>query len=169
MKTKVNYLKGETSNYYHPVNSNVIALLNGEVIGEMGVAHPKIKENICPKHNLVCLELDFTKLCEAEEVKLERQKVSKYQSVDLDFTFLVPNGVMYAGLQEIISTYKTKLNMEYSLKDIYVNTEQNPDHKSYTFNFVISAMDRTLEAKDIEKFSNNLIEHFKNNGINLKG
>ena len=169
MKTKVNYLKGETSNYYHPVNSNVIALLNGEVIGEMGVAHPEIKENICPKHNLACLELDFTKLCEAEEVKLERQKVSKYQSVDLDFTFLVPNGVMYAGLQEIISTYKTKLNMEYSLKDIYVNTEQNPDHKSYTFNFVISAMDRTLEAKDIEKFSNNLIEHFKNNGINLKG
>ena len=169
MKTKVNYLKGETSNYYHPVNSNVIALLNGEVIGEMGVAHPEIKENICPKHNLVCLELDFTKLCEAEEVKLERQKVSKYQSVDLDFTFLVPNGVMYAGLQEIISTYKTKLNMEYSLKDIYVNAEQNPDHKSYTFNFVISAMDRTLEAKDIEKFSNNLIEHFKNNGINLKG
>lgn len=169
MKTKVNYLKGETSNYYHPVNSNVIALLNGEVIGEMGVAHPEIKENICPKHNLVCLELDFTKLCEAEEVKLERQKVSKYQSVDLDFTFLVPNGVMFAGLEEIISTYKTKLNMEYSLKDIYVNTEQNPDHKSYTFNFVISAMDRTLEAKDIEKFSNNLIEHFKNNGINLKG
>ena len=94
MKTKVNYLKGETSNYYHPVNSNVIALLNGEVIGEMGVAHPEIKENICPKHNLACLELDFTKLCEAEEVKLERQKVSKYQSVDLDFTFLVPNGVM---------------------------------------------------------------------------
>ncbi len=169
MKTKVNYLKGETSNYYHPVNSNVIALLNGEVIGEMGVAHPEIKENICPKHNLACLELDFSKLCEAEEVKLERQKVSKYQSVDLDFTFLIPNGVMYAGLQEIISTYKTKLNMEYSLKDIYVNTEQNPDHKSYTFNFVISAMDRTLEAKDIEKFSNNLIEHFKNNGINLKG
>ena len=135
----------------------------------MGVAHPQIKENICNKHNLVCLELDFTKLCEAEVVKATRQKVSKYQSVDLDFTFLVPNTVNYAGLQNIISTYKTKLNMEYSLKDIYVNEEQNPGHKSFTFNFVIGAMDRTLESKDIEKFSNNLIEHFKTNGINLKG
>ena len=75
---------------------------------------------------------------------------------------------MYAGLQEIISTYKTKLNMEYSLKDIYVNTEQNPDHKSYTFNFVISAMDRTLEAKDIENFSNRLIQHMGRIGLTLR-
>ena len=38
----------------------------------------------------------------------------------------------------------------------------------YTFNFVINSMDRTLESKDIEKFSNNLIKHFEENGINLK-
>lgn len=168
VKTKIEYVDGVTQNYYHPVNSNLIKV-GEEVIGEMGVAHPKIKENICPKHNLVCLELNFAKLCEAPEVKATRAKVSKYQSVDLDFTFLVPNGVSYASLQNIISTYKTKLNMEYSLKDIYVNEQQNPGHKSFTFNFVIGAMDRTLEAKDIEKFSNNLIEHFKTNGINLKG
>ncbi|MBR2467824.1 MAG: phenylalanine--tRNA ligase subunit beta [Clostridia bacterium] len=169
VNTKVNYCDGDTSNYYHPVNSNVIKLSDGTVIGEMGVAHPQIKLNITPKHNLVCLELDFEKLCNAEVVKSQRNKVSKYQTVALDFTFVVPNNVNYATLEEIIASYKTKLTMEYSLKDIYENKEQMEDAKAYTFNFVIGAMDRTLEAKDIEKFSNNLIEHFKSNGINLKG
>ncbi len=169
VKTKVNYCDGTTPNYYHPVNSNVISLADGTVIGEMGVCHPQVKLNLTPKHNLVCLELDFEKLCNAPEIKYERAKVSKYQSVTLDFTFLVPNAVNYATLENIISTYKTKLTMEYSLKDIYENKEQMVDAKSYTFTFVIGAMDRTLEAKDIEKFSTNLIEHFKTNGINLKG
>ena len=58
--------------------------------------------------------------------------------------------------------------MTYSLKDIYENKLIMTNAKSYTFNFVIGSMDRTLEAKDIEKFSNNLIKHFAENGINLK-
>ena len=169
VRTTVNYVSGEVSNYYHPVNSNVITLNNGTVIGEMGVAHPQVKSSITPKHNLVCLELDFEKLCNAPEVKTERVKVSKYQTVALDFTFLVPNSVNYATLRNIIETYKTKLTMEYSLKDIYENKEQMANEKAYTFNFVIGAMDRTLESSDIEKFSNKLVEHFKTNGINLKG
>lgn len=168
IKTKVNYVSGTTSNYYHPVNSNLITLLNGEVVGEMGVCHPQVKDSICNKHNLVCLELDFKKLCEAEGVVNVRNKVSKYQSVDLDFTFVVPNSVNYATIENIIKTYKTKLTMEYSLKDIYENKELLKDAKSFTLNFVISSLDRTLEAKDIEKFSNNLINHFKENGIELK-
>ena len=57
--------------------------------------------------------------------------------------------------------------MTYSLKDVYHN-ESIKNEKSYTFNFVIGSMDRTLETKDIEKFSNSLIEHFKQNGIELK-
>ncbi|HBP44051.1 MAG TPA: phenylalanine--tRNA ligase subunit beta [Clostridiales bacterium] len=168
VNTSVKYTGSATSNYYHPVNSTGITLLDGTVIGEMGIAHPQVRQSICPKHNLVILELDFEKLCNAEENKYERAKVSKYQSVDLDFTFVVPNDVTYARLEEIISTYKTKLMMEYSLKDIYENKLLLKDAKSYTFNFVINSMDRTLESKDIEKFSNNLIKHFEENGINLK-
>lgn len=167
LATKVDYVEGKTSNYYHPINSNLISLKNGTVIGEMGVNHPKVKEGVCPKHNLVSLELDFEKLCAAEEVKTVRDKVSKYQSVALDFSFMVPNTINYAKLESIIETFKTKLNMTYSLKDVYHN-ESMKNEKSYTFNFVIGSMDRTLETKDIEKFSNSLIEHFKQNGIELK-
>lgn len=167
LATKVDNVEGKTSNYYHPINSNLIALKNGTVIGEMGVNHPKVKEGVCPKHNLVSLELDFEKLCAAEEVKTVRDKVSKYQSVALDFSFMVPNAFNYAKLENIIETFKTKLNMTYSLKDVYHN-ESMKNEKSYTFNFVIGSMDRTLETKDIEKFSNSLIEHFKQNGIELK-
>ena len=168
VNTKINFVDKAKSNYYHPINSTGIALSDGTVIGEMGVAHPQVKNDICPKHNLVMLELDFEKLCNAETIKYERTKVSKYQSVDLDFTFLVPNTVNYAQLENIISTFKTKLMMTYSLKDIYENKLIMTNAKSYTFNFVIGSMDRTLEAKDIEKFSNNLIRHFAENGINLK-
>ena len=168
VNTKINFVDKAQSNYYHPINSTGIALSDGTVIGEMGIAHPQVKNDICPKHNLVMLELDFEKLCNAETIKYERTKVSKYQSVDLDFTFLVPNTVNYAQLENIISTFKTKLMMTYSLKDIYENKLIMTNAKSYTFNFVIGSMDRTLEAKDIEKFSNNLIRHFAENGINLK-
>ncbi len=167
LKTKVQYVYDKTSNYFHPVNSNVIKTTNNVVIGEMGVLHPKSKGLLDFKHSAVMLEVNFKELTEADEVINKPKEVSKYQSVEIDLNFLVPDSFSYAQLEEIISSFKTPLNMQYNLKDIYKDNKLE-NIKSFTFNFIINSYEKTLEEKDIKSFSDGLVAEFYKQGIELK-
>ena len=66
------------------------------------------------------------------------------------------------------SLFKTKLDMKYSLKDIYESDKLN-GKKSMTFTFNISSKNKTLSSEDIDKFTNNLIAHMSKNNMELRG
>lgn len=169
VRTKLNYrLEPKlVSDYLHPKNSCVVYA--GECgIGEMGLINPKVGSTISPKHKIALLEIDFEKFGKATKVAAVRAQVSKFQSVSLDFNFLVPNNVAYSKIEEIISNFKCNFIMEHNLKDIYENSEVLGNNKSYTINFVITPTDKTLTTSDIETFSYRLIAEFKKNKIELR-
>lgn len=163
---KVEYkldLNVETSSLYNPVNS--VSIVTDEKIGEFGLISPVILQKIDKKWTVGLLEVDFEKLAKGEKITNKVAKVSKYQSVSLDFTFNVPENILYSDIENIIKNFKAKLNMTYTLKDIYKKEGQLD---AWTFNFVIAANDRTLTSADIEKFSNRLVQTMKDNNIELK-
>ena len=164
--TKVEYvIEGKKPNYYHPVNSCLI-VNDKQVLGTMGVLHPAI--NIDKKFKIAILELDFSKLCACEEVIKKVKEVSKYQAVNLDFNFVVDKNVYYSDIEKLLNNFKAKLDTSYTLKDIYENKETLPGKRSYTFAYTIVSKDHTLTSDEIDKFSNRLIQHMKNNGIELR-
>ncbi|MEG1582001.1 MAG: phenylalanine--tRNA ligase subunit beta [Clostridia bacterium] len=155
------------SNYMHPVNSSSI-IVNNKKIGEMGLLHPSVNKLIDKKKTIGVIELDFTKLVCNERVDKKVRIPSKYQSVSIDFNFLIPLKMTYAEVMDIIMQYKNKFIQSIQLKDVYENNEVLCDNKSMTFEFVISSSDHTLTSEEIDKFTNKILEHMKKNNIILR-
>ena len=166
-KTSVEFIDKATKNYFHPVNSTLIK--NGEVIiGEFGIMHPVVAKNIDKRKKFVILELDINNLVNLNKTKFKVQPTSKYQSVSVDYNFVADKTIPYAVLEKELSNFRANYILEHSLKDIYINDEVLKDKISYTINFVITPKDKTMEASDIEKFSNRLIQTMQRIGVNLR-
>ena len=142
--------------------------VNGENIGVMGVLHPAIVSKLDTKMSVAYLEVDFNKLMQFTNPQITYKKVSKYQTVDMDFNFLVPTSVTYAKIEEMLKLFRCKFNVSYKLKDVYENKQVLGDNKAMTINFAISSNEHTLSAGEIESFRKRLLDHMKTNGINLR-
>ncbi len=154
-------------NYLHPINStNVFA--NGKNIGYFGVLHPSVKQAIDKRFNIAILEINTNELFNSSPIDRKIKKVSKFQDVNIDYSFLVPSGTKYATIEKHLSTFRSKLIWSYQLIDIYNNKELG-NYSSWTFKFNICALDRTLSSKDIDIFNMRLLEHMEQIGLKLKG
>lgn len=154
-------------NYFHPVNSTLIK--NGEIkVGEMGIMHPVVAKNIDKRKKFAILELDINTLVGLEKSKFKVQPTSKYQSVSVDYNFVADKSMPYAVIEKELCNFRANYILEHSLKDIYINDEVLKDKISYTINFVITPKDKTMEASDIEKFSNRLIQTMQRIGLELR-
>jgi len=165
--TKVDFNNSTENKLFHPVNSCAISSGN-KIVGEMGIMHPAISENIDKRKKFAVLELDVNALLESEKTTFKLEQTSKFQSVSVDYNFVADKNMPYAALEKALSEFRAAYILEHSLKDIYINDEVLKDKISYTINFVITPKDRTLEASDIEKFSARLIQTMQKLGINLR-
>lgn len=159
---------GKTENkLYHPVNSCKIQSKD-IYIGEMGILHPSIAQNIDKRKKFAVLELDVDKLLVAEKKTFKITPTSKFQSVSVDYNFVADKNMPYGEIEKALSDFRASFILEHSLKDIYKNDEVLKDKISYTINFIITPKDRTLEASDIEKFSARLIQTMEKIGLSLR-
>lgn len=149
-------------------NARTSICVDGETCGVMGILHPAIVAKLDTKSKIGIIEVDFNKFMKFSEPDVEYKKVSKYQSVDMDFNFLVPESLAFNKLEEIISGFRCKFNMTYKLKDIYENKELFKDKKSMTLNFEICSNEHTLSSNEIENFRKRLLDYMKNEGIELR-
>lgn len=154
-------------NYMHPINSTNIYAENKN-IGYFGVLHPSVKLAIDKRFNIAVLELNTNELLQAQNYENKIKKVSKFQDVNLDYSFLVPKNTKYADIENHLNNFRAKLIWTYKLTDIYESKELG-DYASWTFKFNICALDKTLSAKDIEIFNMRLLQHMEQIGLKLKG
>lgn len=154
-------------NYMHPVNSTNIYAENKN-IGYFGVLHPSVKLAIDKRFNIAVLELNTNELLQAKNYENKIKKVSKFQDVNLDYSFLVPKNTKYEDIENHLNNFRAKLIWTYKLTDIYESKELG-DYASWTFKFNICALDKTLSAKDIEIFNMRLLQHMEQIGLKLKG
>lgn len=164
----VKVLYGDTDEEKLTPSARTAIVVDEKVVGVMGVLHPMIVEKLDTKAKIAYLELNFDELMQFSAGQKTYRKVSKYQSVDMDFNFVVPNSVKYADLEKIIAEFRCKFTMKYKLVDIYENKELFGEAKSMTFNFEIASLDHTLSSNEIESFRSRLLDHMKNNGIVLR-
>ena len=152
--------------FVHPVNSTKILSTDKE-IGYFGLIHPSVKMSIDKRFNIAVLEVDLNKLATSEEIKNKVKKVSKFQDVNIDYTFLVPKGMKYSEMEMHINEFKAKMVWSCKLTDIF-NSKELGDYSAYTFKFNICSLEKTLTANDIDTFNYRILEHMKKIGLNLK-
>ena len=166
-KTVVNFDASVNKDYLFDAYSCGLRV-GGELVGTMGLVHPMVASKIDKRAKIGVVEINYDKFMMFTNEQKVYHKVSKFQSVDLDFNFLVPCGIKYAELDDIIKKFRCKFEIEFKLKNIYDNKELFGDKRSMTFAFNVCSLDHTLSNGEIENFSRRLIEHMKMNNINLR-
>ena len=168
MGVDVELAPGETVSYLHPVNSFRIKSRTADY-GYMGIIHPEVKKATDKRFNVAVLEIDFEKLSNTVAYAKKIKSVSKYQSVEIDYNIVCDKNLIYADLQKMLSKFKSKNMLGYSLVDIYQNEQALPGKKSVTLKFTLCSQDHTLSGEEIEKFRNDFVEYLIRNKLEIRG
>ena len=115
---------------------------------------------------MAILELNINELKNAPQVCTALAKVSKFQDVDIDYTFKVPSTMTYAEIEKHLNNFRCKLIWNHKLIDIYHNDNMG-DISSWTFKFNICSLDKTLSSNDIDTFNFRILQHMGQIGLNI--
>ena len=145
-------------NYYEDTLGKKV-IIDDEVIGELNVLSKRVANKIGKKKAIVCTELDFDKYVDIEKNKIIAKDISKYPTVELDYTIIMPDNKKYIELLEVLKAFKSNLIQSYNLLGTYEN--------KYTIRYIIGSDHKTLDQKDLSNFKERFIEHIKNNGLSI--
>ena len=145
-------------NYYEDTLGKKV-IIDDDVIGELNVLSKRVANKIGKKKAIVCTELDFDKYVDIEKNKILAKDISKYPTVELDYTIIMPDNKKYIELLEVLKAFKSNLIQSYNLLGTYEN--------KYTIRYIIGSDHKTLDQKDLSNFKERFIEHIKNNGLSI--
>ena len=151
-------------NWMHPVNSFKI-IVNDQELGYITVVHPKIKDAINSKVSIVVAELRIDILGNMVKRDISYKEVSKYQTVNFDLSLIVDKEIKYSQIEEIINNAKMQYLMEYSLVDIYEDSEKLKDKKTITIRFTIGSYIDTLTKEQIDEERESILKELNKNNI----
>lgn len=159
---EINFEKSKSEKYYNKdLTYNIVH--NKNVLGQIKVFENNIGNIISKKKSFVVLEIDFDQYMSLEKKLKLFKTISKYPAVTLDYTIITSNDKKYYELDKILKEFRSEIIQTYELIDTY----ETKDEKRYTIRYVVSAMDKTLNQKDLTDFKDSFINHIKNNKLTI--
>jgi phenylalanyl-tRNA synthetase beta chain len=159
---RLQYLESKFPQYSSECNGEI--LYKNERIGLIGIINEKIKKDLSLKKHLAILEVNIDKLFEAyKEIVVSYTPIPKYPAVNRDFAFFVDVNQKWQEIEEEIKNIIGELFVSCKLFDVYKGKNIGKNKKSITFNLVMQSKEKTLEDKEIDKKSKDII-----NSLNKK-
>lgn len=152
--------KTATHSYQHPKNLNSL-LVDGRVIGEMGVVHPTVSKKVDKKAALVYLELDVDALTAVENRGIVYEEPSRYPSMEIDLSFRANR---FEEILSGIEAVKSALIRRVAVTDTYTDDTG----KSITVRLTFSRSDRTLTSAEVMEVVDKIVSGLKEQGVTLK-
>lgn len=160
--TKVSFAHCKAENYYNELYNQTI-LVNNESIGSINVVSTKVVNTLAKKKCVVIVQIDADKFIAMEKENLLFKEISKYPTVDLDYTIITDKNVKYEKVEEITSSYNGENIISFFLVDIYKDKEKI----KYTIRFNVGSNEKTLTQAELNMFKNGFIKHVKENGLEI--
>ena len=152
-------VQGSPNYDYYDNNLCKDILLNGQTFGKINVLNKLISSKIGKKKSIVLINIDFDKYINIEKQISNIDVVSKYPTVELDYTIILDKNMKYDYLKKILMSFQSKLIKSFKLVDIYEN--------KYTIRYVLGSNNKTLETEDLQKFKERFIAYVKDNQLNI--
>ena len=149
--------------FEHPVNLNYI-LLDGEVIGKIGIAHPVVAKKIDKKGSVVYAEIDVEKFSKVENAGIHYSEPSKFPPMTYDLSVELKAGTYFSDLMECWDGLGGDILKGTKIVDTY-DTETV---HSITIRFEFSSNERTLESGEVQDIMDKVIENLDNIGVSLR-
>ncbi len=147
--------------YEHPTNLNAI-LVDGKVIGRIGIVHPVVMKKIDKRASIVFCEIDMEAFSAIENNSIVYSEPSKFPGIEIDLSFLTP---VFAPIKQAIENAGSELIQSVDVIDIYDDGE-NP---SITVRLTFCDNTRTLTREEATAISDAIVAELAKEGIRLKG
>ena len=134
-------------------------LVNDSNFGKILVLNKKYASKIAKKKVIIAIEVDIDKYLELPKENIITKEISKYPTVNLDYTIILNKDTKYIDLESILKEFKSNLILNYCLVGTYEN--------KYTIRYTLGSQTKTLETKDLQTFKDRFIEHIKNNNLEI--
>lgn len=142
---------GDMAPWYLPEQTAQL-VHEGKVIGYAGTLSPAVVRSIGEGEGFV-VELDADYLCAHVAPSAQYHAVSKYQTVDLDLSLLIPRTVTVDAVKVALAQADGRI-IAVMLRDFF-EKDAWPDQRSITLRFTISDMNKTLSKEDIDEVWDN--------------
>ena len=157
--------------WQHPTNTAEI-LLDGEKIGDFGVLHPAVKNNMDKKSGIAFLEIDMDKMAEAEVRPVKYDEPSRFPAMDIDLSFVgdVASFDLDGMRAELSARAAASDKADWAtLKTVSVyDVYEAEGETSVTLRFTFSAKDRTLTKAGLSEVTDEIVAVFAKAGYTLK-
>lgn len=152
------YEKYEAKNM-HPGKCACIKV-NGDMVGYLGAIHPKYQK----EHNLsetYVFELDYDKLIELSEEKINYKPVSKYPSITRDLAIVCDKNINASDIMALIKQTGKKILVDIQLFDLYVDESIGLENKQLAYKLTFCDSEKTLESADVDKVIRSILNRLE--------
>lgn len=149
-------------NYYNESLGNNI-MIGSKKLGELNVLSKSITNKLSKKKTVVTIDIDFDRFVELPYQDKLAKEVSKYPSVELDYTIIVGKEDKYKVLSEILAEFKSPIIQNVILVDHY----EDDYEKKFTIRYTVGSDDKTLDGKELNDFKEKFIEHIRKSGLEI--
>lgn len=138
----------------HPGQSAQI-MTQTDVVGWMGMLHPKLEERLGLNQPVYLFELDMAALAQRELPKY--QAVSRFPAIRRDLALLVREDVLSVGLENALKKAAIPQLVSYYLFDVYAGKGIPEGQKSVALSLILQDFSRTLEDAEINRIVDAII------------
>ena len=149
--------------YEHPTNLNHI-ILDGTVIGKIGMIHPTVNKNIDKKGFVVFAELDMNKFAGSKTNALIYSEPSRYPTMEYDLSMDMPEGTAFSDISSCWSKNGTELLKSVRIIDTY---DTDTIHR-ITVRFEFSSNDRTLSSGEVQDIVDRICADLSKKNVTIK-
>jgi len=156
------------SGYFHPGRSAKI-VLNGETIGEFGQLHPDLAADRKFKQEVWIAQLDLDRLFAVPLREPRYQRLSRYPSVERDFSLLLDNVVTYERLRSEIEGLHIPGLESIEPHELFRGAGVPEGKYSLLLHLVFQSSERTLRDDEVSGWSQQVIAAVQALGGSLRG
>ena len=155
------------SDYYHPGRSVHIAL-KGIAVGQLGQIHPSITGERKLRQEVFAAELYLDRLLQFDLREPRYERLSRFPSVQRDFSFIVPNEVRFAQIEAAIAALKIEALRSVTPKEIFRGGSVPAGKYSLLLSTVFQSSEGTLRDDEVARWSNLIIKAIERLGAILR-
>lgn len=149
--------------WQHKKNTSEI-IVNGISIGTICTLHPSNASKIDKNAAILCFEIDMDDMAKAQISDITFDEPSKFPSVDVDLSVIMPNDKTYKELSDIWKSLDIAELKNTNVIDIY----EADGIKSITVRFEFSLAERTLTSDEVQAAVDKIVAALEKENFKLK-
>lgn len=137
---------------------SAVALLDNQPLGSFGELVTSERENRKLRQPVYLAQLDLARLYELPIKRVTAQELSRYQAVERDFSFVLPDSVQWHTIAAAVDALPISELQNRRPVEIWRDAKKHPGVYSLLLRTIFQSHDRTLRDEELSGWSKQIID-----------